>query len=216
MLEQSQSVYVSVAHRYWNSQWPAEQNQEVYGRDASSEGVGSNLRLTVHASGASELNFDEHLVHLKSLCDHRCFFTDVDEFLNTPSTLERITVHLSQALFPRALAGGQWTGLTVAENERIECKAWPGANDLQLREKHLNLLCTVQGPVDSQTGLVLPRGELWRSLQEIAPEFAEPSALPRAAWGERLFAALKGKVKTLRELEIDLGGHDGLRIQSTT
>lgn len=216
MSEESQSVYVSVAHRYWNIQWSEARNHEVYGRNASLEGVGSNLKLTltVESESAGEAGLEAALKMLKELCDHRCFFTDIPEFIQKPSTLEAITLYLGEKLFSWPLPKGMHAArLTVAENESISCTV-DSRSVLRLTEKHLNLLCTVQSPLDPESGLVLPRGVIWQAVREIAPNFSEPATTDSAAWGRALFAALQIKVKALCELNIDLGSQQSLRITS--
>ncbi|MBX3021956.1 MAG: hypothetical protein KF799_09795 [Bdellovibrionales bacterium] len=215
MIEQSQSVYVSVAHRYWNPQWSAERNSEIYGRNASPEGVGSNLRLTVAIIGANSVDFTESLRFLKNLCDHRCFFRDIPEFQEKPSTLETITLYLGAKLFAEPISDGRWSSLTVAEDDHLACRLKPDSEGVELIERHLNLTCTLQADVD-ENGVALRRGILPSAVRAIFPQFATPQSESIADWGKRLFAALQIKVKSLRTVDIDLGGQQSLRISSRT
>jgi len=218
MIEQSQTIFVSVAHRYWNPRWSEAHNREVYGRNASHEGVGSNLALTltVETDSTNELSLESPLQMLKNLCDHRCFFSDIPEFADRPSTLETISLFLGEKLFTYPMPNGaRAKRLKVAENDSLSCTVY-AANALKevcISEKHLNLLCTVQLPVDPESGLTLARGVMWQAVREVAPQFSEPDP-DVSRWGQALFAALEIKVKALRELEIDLGSQQSLRISS--
>lgn len=216
MFEESQSIYVSLAHRYWNPRWSAGRNREVYGRNASPDGVGSNLRLeaTLRSQGPSAAA--QALQHLKALCDHRCLHTDVDAFRETPSTLENITVFLGAELSKHTPPLSAWERLTVYESESLSCTIRPGHSRLLVHERAFNLTLTFEAEIDPESGLACARGVAERAVRAVAAEFSGPCEEGSEAWARRLFAALQIKVKTLVELRIDLGGHQTLRISSTT
>jgi hypothetical protein len=202
MLLQGQSVYVSVAHRYWVPQWSPEQNRSVYGDQASADGVGSNLRLTVEA----ETDPTARLGVLKKLIDHQNLFVNFVEFKQRPSTLENITLFLIGQL------AGDWQRLTVAENDNLACVFEKGQAYVTVVEKLLNLTFHVRRSVDPISGLGLRRGELMLVLRQVAPQFAEAGGVSERAWGQQLFARFAAEVKGLQELSIDLAGQRGLRL----
>jgi hypothetical protein len=217
MFVQSQSVYVSSAHRYWNFQWSEARNREVYGAQASVEGVGSNLRLEIAVQvneNSGDADLRAAVAELKKLADHRCFFADVAAFAEAPSTLEAVTQYLAQKLFSQAPPAGRWAYLTVAENEHLSCTVFPGSTDVEMRIRVLNLEMSIRRDVDSLSGLALDRREAWDSVRAVAPGFAEPAAAGEAAWAESLRQALEIKVKGLSELRIDLGSQRFIRVRS--
>src|SRR5579872_3523677 len=105
MIRISNSIYASLAQRYWNPAWTPERNHQVYGREASAEGVGANLRIQLETA-ADEEGLQRHLDQLKRLVDHGSF----------PSTLEKLTVYLAEQL-----PAGVWTALTLWETAHLGC-----------------------------------------------------------------------------------------------
>src|SRR5690606_18321654 len=138
------SVHVSLAYRCWNSLWSHEENQRRYGSLASPEGVGGNWRIEIGRDDENEAAFDTELARLKGLVDHRCLFTDLEEFRTAPSTLENVTYFLGQNLFGRS---DQWAFLTVHENERLACTIGKDLS-LTLQLKIQNLTLTLEGSRD--------------------------------------------------------------------
>jgi hypothetical protein len=212
--QQSQTVFVSLAQRYWRPEWSPARNREVYGASASLEGIGRNLCLTVsalprEANGlASDLDFSAPLAALKAYCDHRCLFTDFAEFRSRPSTTESLTLHLADYLFHRPPPeGASWRALSVREDDGFTCTAYPSEATLDIEFRVLNLTFTVRRPVDPVSGLSIARDIFWQAVRDVAPAFAEPARHGLEAWGGELFAALAARVEGLSQLAIDLGGH---------
>lgn len=195
MVEVSQSVYVSAAHRYWNSQWSHEKNVQIYGASASPEGVGSNLRLEF--SGP-----ESELLRLKQLIDHRCLFTDIPEFADRPSTLEKITEYLAA----RVPAGA---GLRVYENDHLSCTCRGGEITVSL--KVMNLTVTVRAPIDAESGLAMDRALVTQEVKKAFAESAEGDPYP---WSQQLFSRLKSQIENLHSLRIDLNRHEYILINS--
>src|SRR5262249_37638396 len=109
----SNSVYASLAQRYWNPSWTLEKNRQIYGREASDEGVGGNLRIELEVEGDGD-SLSTLLASLKSEIDHRTLFGPGSPFENRPSTLENLTEYLA-GLLPN----GGWSRLTVWETARL-------------------------------------------------------------------------------------------------
>src|SRR5262245_41193831 len=92
----TQSVYASVAHRYWNQEWSAQKNRDEYGDLASEEGIGSNLRIEL--TGTNEGTVGRSLTVLKEMVDHQCLFAPDSPHFAKPSTLENIAGLLAEAI----------------------------------------------------------------------------------------------------------------------
>lgn len=206
MVLHSQSVYVSVAHRYWNPRWSEERNRQVYGRLCSVTGVGSNLKLTLAVEAPADPR--PGLLALKSRIDHRALHLDFDEFKDSPSTVECIAVDLARHV------PGPWRWLQVSEGENFAVRIEQGQPDVQIEARVLNLTLRLQRPIDPESGLAIPRDELWRSLTAVAPEFAEPRPNEvESMWGERLAKALGQKLPGLHQVVIDMSGQRFLQIR---
>jgi 6-pyruvoyltetrahydropterin/6-carboxytetrahydropterin synthase len=80
----------SASHYYWNEAWPAEKNEQVFGRCANRNGHGHNYTLEVTVAGEPDAvtGFVVDLKWLKALMerevlaayDHRHLNLEVDEF----------------------------------------------------------------------------------------------------------------------------------------
>lgn len=216
MLVQSQSFYVSVAHRYWTPQWSEERNREIYGEFASPEGLGGNFRvkLSAHLNGAEEIDWAPWIRDVKARIDHHCFFTDFALFQAQASTLERIARFLGDSVFSRPLASAAWFSLTVEESDRLGCTVYPQRDEVDLHVKTRNLHVCLRRPVDAVTGLAAARDEVERAVLALAPEFAEDQGESETQWSQRLFLALAEKIKNLQELRIDSGQQRSLCVKA--
>ena len=107
----------SASHYYWNEAWPAEKNQQVFGRCANRNGHGHNYTLEVTVAGEPDpvTGFVVDLKWLKdviedkimSAWDHRHFNLEVPEFAATIPTSENIAIAAWRRMEPViAVAGG--------------------------------------------------------------------------------------------------------------
>lgn len=200
MSEWSQTVYVSVAQRYWNPAWDPGRNREVYGDLASTEGVGANLRVRLLRESATEPDWAPIVARLKAASDHVCFFTDVAEFRSKPSTLENVALHLAREFGP----------LEVYEHDTFGCRV--RGDELTLLESVYNLECATTATVDTDSGLARGRAELGQAVRAIAPDFADDRGEAAGPWAERLFEALAARIPGLVTLSIDLGSQRRIRV----
>jgi 6-pyruvoyltetrahydropterin/6-carboxytetrahydropterin synthase len=216
MIEQSRRFYVSVAHRYWNVGWSEERNREVYGRMASQEGVGSNLALEIRVKNLTEdLDLAPYESGLKSVCDHRCFFTDFAEFHERASTLEAIALFLGAKLFAQKAPNGEWSAFRVDENRRLGCTVYPDREAVDLHVRAFNLTCTLRRRLDEISALASSRSEIEEAVRGIANEFAQARrGESETQWGERLFSVVSAKVKDLEELQVDYGHQQSLCVRA--
>ncbi len=100
----------AAAHYYWNEAWPAEKNQQVFGRCANRNGHGHNYTLEVTVAGEPDpvTGFVVDLKWLKGVIesevlaayDHRHLNLEVPEFKNAIPTTENIAVAAWQRLEP--------------------------------------------------------------------------------------------------------------------
>ncbi len=207
-------VYVSVAHRYWNEQWSDEKNVQIYGADASSEGIGSNMRIEitlVGASDSSEIAVTGALAHLKAKVDHQCLF--LPPFGVQPPTLENITQELARELALRPPEQGKWQSLTVWETERLACTHYFSPAATELKFKLFNLTLDCQNPVNSETGLSLGRADVIDKVREVFFNQA-PQNPDLNVWSRQLFETLRKSIECLGRLRIDLGSHEYLLVHS--
>ena len=208
MREMSRSVYVSLAHRYWNFDWDRRQNHEVYGRLASPDGIGANLRLELRGGDEPDLRLGT--ARLKALVDHHALFSDVPEFTRASSTLERITIFLAARHGVPA-----WRTLTVHEDDRLSCVV-DRSGRLTLRERIFNFTLEFNGQPDPESGVLQPRGSAAAVVRELAPNFAaDHSATGAAAWAKAWFAALNDRLPKLSALEVALNPRESLRVSGT-
>ncbi|MGZ3722042.1 MAG: hypothetical protein ACXVA9_03865 [Bdellovibrionales bacterium] len=207
----SHSVYASVAHRYWNAQWSEAKNREVYGQDASTEGIGSNLRLELSvraADGVGEADLLMALNQLKSMVDHQCLFAKDSEFGAKSSTLENITSWLSRALTI------EWSSLTVWESERLGCIVQPSTSEPALIFKRGNLALKISRAVDSLSGIAVERAAVDRAVGERLVKLNENNDTQLSGWSRKLFLDLQNSLAGLCSLTIDLGSHESLVVHS--
>jgi hypothetical protein len=172
--------------------------------------VGNNLRVEI-AVNVDDFDFAPALAVAKDLCDHRCFFTDVEGFADKPSTLEAVAWELGRRIFA---LGGPRAHVLVAESEHLSCLVRPGQADVEISARVLNMELKFTRPINPETSLAFGRDEAWAAVRSVAPDFAEKRpGESENAWGERLFSALQSKVKGLQELLVDVGGHRILRVR---
>jgi hypothetical protein len=212
MLQSSEFLHVSLAHRYWKREWDGERNRLVYGPSASPEGIGSNMILQLRAKGDAPVDFTAALKALKAQVDHRCLFEDVERFQSEPSTLERVTEFLAQSAFAQALPDGQsWFSLSVSENPWMLARAFADASDLEMEIRVHNLTLQLRGSVDPATGLLLERGTVESAVKNLN---LKPTELSSRAWAEDLLFKLKSKVKNLKGVTVDLGRQEKIIVTS--
>jgi 6-pyruvoyltetrahydropterin/6-carboxytetrahydropterin synthase len=107
----------SASHYYWNSDWTAEKNEQVFGRCANRNGHGHNYTLEVTVAGETDpvTGFVVDLKWLKDAIerdvlaayDHRHLNLEVPEFAQTIPTTENIAIAVWKRLEPAlAMAGG--------------------------------------------------------------------------------------------------------------
>lgn len=214
MLIQSKVFFVSLAHRYWHTLWSLEENRKAYGAFASAQGVGSNLRVTLHCRtlDPGELQWDLVADYLRSRLDHRCLFTDEETFLARPSTLENIVEWLGRELADFSPPGGaEWVTLEAFETESVGCLLCFADFSVRLQQKVGNLRLTFAHKVDSESGLLISRGAAPRAVAAVFPYFSRPFDDERE-WLLQLFNQLQAHLPSLCELTVDLGRQKTLRI----
>jgi 6-pyruvoyl-tetrahydropterin synthase len=208
------SLYVSVAHRYWNGQWSREKNEQIYGRDASSEGLGGNLRLEALAEagdGETESQVRTALARVKDLLDHQCLFTHWPRFHQAPSTVENMADHFAAELFAAELSHGRWQAFTVWETDAVgSTRFFDGACELHV--KTLNLTLNLRGKIDSESGLIADRARVRETVRETFLGFGAAAGGDPRSWGHELFSILKQSLRQLHSLRVDLGRHEYLLI----
>jgi 6-pyruvoyltetrahydropterin/6-carboxytetrahydropterin synthase len=107
----------SASHYYWNEGWPAEKNQQVFGRCANPNGHGHNYVLEVTVAGEPDpvTGFVADLKWLKdvmerevlSAYDHKHLNLDVPEFKHENPTTENIAIAVWRRLEPAITAPGE-------------------------------------------------------------------------------------------------------------
>jgi hypothetical protein len=207
MVRVTQSIYVSLAYRYWNSAWPKEKNLQAYGARASEEGMGGNWRVELGADvGAGERpDLEPHLTFLKSILDHRCLWEDVEAFRSEPSTPEAVCAHLAPLTFQRVLNCGKWSSLTIHESDRLSFTAWADGRAMSAEYKVNNLTLTCQARWQKDTNLALSREQITQAVRGLYEKYREPSADSVDVWAQSLKTRLKGHVENLIRLRVDLG-----------
>jgi 6-pyruvoyltetrahydropterin/6-carboxytetrahydropterin synthase len=106
----------SASHYYWNQDWSAEKNQEVFGRCANRNGHGHNYTLEVTVGGEPDpvTGFVVDLKWLKDVIeekimtvwDHRHLNLEVAEFANVIPTSENIAIAAWRRMEPAISAAG--------------------------------------------------------------------------------------------------------------
>jgi 6-pyruvoyltetrahydropterin/6-carboxytetrahydropterin synthase len=114
----------SASHYYWNEAWPAEKNEQVFGRCANRNGHGHNYTLEVTVAGEPDpvTGFVVDLKWLKdvmerevlSAYDHRHLNLETPEFKNTNPTTENIASAAWNRLEPAINSGGGGSGSGAA------------------------------------------------------------------------------------------------------
>ena len=114
----------SASHYYWNEAWPAEKNEQVFGRCANRHGHGHNYTLEVTVAGEPDpvTGFVVDLKWLKdvmerevlSAYDHRHLNLETPEFKNTNPTTENIAIAAWNRLEPAINSGGGGSGSGAA------------------------------------------------------------------------------------------------------
>jgi 6-pyruvoyltetrahydropterin/6-carboxytetrahydropterin synthase len=114
----------SASHYYWNEAWPAEKNEQVFGRCANRNGHGHNYTLEVTVAGEPDpvTGFVVDLKWLKdvmerevlSAYDHRHLNLETPEFKNTNPTTENIAIAAWNRLEPAINSGGGGSGSGAA------------------------------------------------------------------------------------------------------
>lgn len=121
----------SASHYYWNEAWPAEKNEQVFGRCANRNGHGHNYTLEVTVAGEPDpvTGFVVDLKWLKEVIerqvmdawDHRHFNLEVPEFRNTIPTSENIAIAAWHRMVPsiEKAAGAKLSRVRVYETPEI-------------------------------------------------------------------------------------------------
>ncbi len=121
----------SASHYYWNEAWPAEKNEQVFGRCANRNGHGHNYTLEVTVAGEpdAQTGFVVDLKWLKdviehevlSAWDHRHLNLEVPEFAKAIPTTENIAIAAWKRLQPtvEAAKGARLSAIRVYETPEI-------------------------------------------------------------------------------------------------
>lgn len=216
----SQSTFASVAQRYWNDEWSTIKNHQIYGAEASSEGLGHNLRIVLSAMDGPGLDSSDILQRLtssKKLVDHQCLFGPERprEFPGSASTLERVTLILFREACRPPLPLGTSLQLTIWESETVGCTV-SSTQPHQPIEVHLrrhNLILSLRAQVDEQTGLAVSRDQVFARLDQIQQDWVNAPRIP-GNWREHLFQQIKKELPQLESVHIDLGCHEFLNVRS--
>ena len=106
----------SASHYYWNDAWPAEKNEQVFGRCSNRNGHGHNYTLEVTVAGEPDAvtGFVVDLKWLKDVMerevlaayDHRHLNLEVKEFAKLTPTTENIAIAAWRRLEPVVTAAG--------------------------------------------------------------------------------------------------------------
>jgi 6-pyruvoyltetrahydropterin/6-carboxytetrahydropterin synthase len=123
----------SASHYYWNDAWPAEKNEQVFGRCANRNGHGHNYTLEVTVAGEPDpvTGFVVDLKWLKDVIeqevlaayDHRHLNLETPEFAEGKliPTTENIAIAAWKRLEPavKAAGGAQLSRVRVYETPEI-------------------------------------------------------------------------------------------------
>lgn len=106
----------SASHYYWNQNWTAEKNEQVFGRCANRNGHGHNYTLEVTVAGEPDpvTGFVVDLKWLKSVIeqnvlagyDHRHLNLETADFAEAIPTTENIAIAAWRRLEPAVTAAG--------------------------------------------------------------------------------------------------------------
>ena len=217
MVRVSQSVFVSLAYRYWNSSWSREKNLHIFGARASEEGMGGNWQLeaAVWVKPGEEPELQSHLNFVKAQLDHQCLWEEISAFRERPSTPENLTLHLGQSLFSRPLNQGRWASFTIHETPHFAVTLRPdGALRASIKANNLTLECAAQ--LDEESGLGIARDQVTQEVKNLLMSSTEPSPLKESEWAEVLLGRLSGSIPGLKSLRIDLGRQKYIVVNSKT
>ncbi len=117
MIQLTRRATFSASHYYWNEDWSAEKNEQVFGRCANRNGHGHNYTLEVTVEGEPDAvtGFVVDLKWLKDVMerevlaayDHRHLNLEVPEFAKAIPTTENIAIAVWKRLAPAVtMAGG--------------------------------------------------------------------------------------------------------------
>jgi hypothetical protein len=197
------SQYVSVAHRYWDERWSDAENRRHYGRLASRDGLGSNMRIELGKFEAKASELDAAAVQAKQLLDHRCLFTEVAEFKTQSSSLERVCAYLQAQLPPLDL-------IRVEENSKVACQL--DGQGLTLEVQVMNLRLYFHGR-PGENGLIVDREKVTQAVIDEYGNDPLSEALSSAEWARSLYEKL-GRRLPLNRLRIDLGRQKYILVNS--
>lgn len=217
MVRVTQSVFVSLAYRYWNSTWSREKNLHIYGSRAFAEGMGGNWQIEASAwiMPGEELDLQSHLNFIKAQLDHQCLWEDMSAFRERASTPESLTVHLGQALFSRALDRGTWASFTIRETPGFAATfSSDGALTAEIKANNLTLECAAE--LDEESGLGIERDQVTREVKNLLISSTESTSLNESEWAEVLLSRLSSSIPRLKSLRIDLGRQKYIVVKSKT
>lgn len=131
----------SASHYYWNDEWTAEKNQQVFGLCANRNGHGHNYTLEVTVAGETDpvTGFVIDLKGLKDIMerevlaafDHRHFNLEVPEFVGSKliPTSENIAIAAWNRLAPAiaAAGGAKLASVRIYETPEIFAEYMGGA-----------------------------------------------------------------------------------------
>ena len=120
----------SASHFYWNEQWTAEKNAQVFGRCSNRNGHGHNYTLEVTVAGEpdAQTGFVVDLKWLKDVIerevmaawDHRHLNLEAPEFAGVNPTTENIAIAAWKRLEPSVhAAGAKLSAIRVYETPEI-------------------------------------------------------------------------------------------------
>jgi 6-pyruvoyltetrahydropterin/6-carboxytetrahydropterin synthase len=131
MIELTRRATFSASHYYWNEAWPAEKNEQVFGRCANRNGHGHNYTLEVTVAGQPDpvTGFVVDLKWLKDVMerevlaayDHRHLYLEVAEFAATVPTTENIAIAAWKRLEPviESAGGARLSRVRIYETPEI-------------------------------------------------------------------------------------------------
>lgn len=133
MIELTRRATFSSSHYYWNDEWTAEKNEQVFGRCARRNGHGHNYTLEVTVAGEPDpvTGFVVDLKWLKdvmerevlSAYDHRHLNLEVPEFAKAIPTTENIAIAAWKRLAAVIAQGAD--GATGARLSRVRVYETP-------------------------------------------------------------------------------------------
>ena len=192
----TETFSVSLALRYACPTWSVAKNLEIYGSDASLEGLGANFEIALTwKTTEPSVKPLAALEFVKSLLDHRCLFKDEPEFAHTSSTLENITLFVVKRLQEEKLRHSiDWVLLQVRESQNLSAV-------YDFKSASLSLTLDFQFPIqwktragrwgggewkvqlelakplDKETGLLLRRLEKWQEIEGVISPFASRTSI---------------------------------------